>query len=207
MDRRAALKNLTMSMGYVFATPSLLSVLSSCTTEKVLWKPLFLSAEEQKIVTELIDIIIPETDIVGAVAVNIPQFLDLMYKDIEEETKQKVFKNGAKVFAASFKEKFGVSVMHGKKQEFELLLTQYFDLSKPETKEVLQFQNSPMHKVQRDQIHRYNLYNFLLSVRYYAIFGYCTSEKVGEEILSYDPIPGEYKGCISVEEVGNVWSL
>ena len=36
---------------------------------------------------------------------------------------------------------------------------------------------------------------------------YFTSEKIGEEVLSYDPIPGRQEGCVPVEDVGNVWSL
>jgi len=39
------------------------------------------------------------------------------------------------------------------------------------------------------------------------LFGYYTSEKVGEEILSYDPVPGVFQGCIPLSDVGNAWSL
>lgn len=207
MDRRSALKNLTMSLGYAVATPTIMSILSSCTEQTVLWKTQFLTKEEQKSVTELVDIIIPTSDVVGALDVNVPQFLDLMYKDIETETNQKLFRNGAAIFADKFQEKFGVSVLNGKKKEFEALLTEYFELSEEETKHVLWFQKTPMHKVSREKMESYNVYKFLLSVRYYAIFGYCTSEKVGEEVLSYDPIPGQYNGCIPVQEVGNAWSI
>ncbi|MEI6865513.1 gluconate 2-dehydrogenase subunit 3 family protein [Flavicella sp.] len=207
MDRRTALKNLTMSMGYAVAAPTLVSILSSCTTEVSTWEPVFFTAEEKKMVIQLVDVIIPESAVVGGLDVNIPQFMDLMFKDIEKESNQKLFRNGAQLFATRFKEKFGISVLDGKKDEFEELLTQYFNLSESKSKEILRFQKKPIDKVLRDKKDIYNVYKFLLFVRYYSIYGYCTSEKVGEEVLSYDPIPGDYKGCISVEEVGNAWSL
>jgi hypothetical protein len=42
-----------------------------------------------------------------------------------------------------------------------------------------------------------------------SIWAYKTSQKIGEEVLAYDPIPGKLQGCISLEEAtgGKVWSL
>ncbi|AUP80028.1 gluconate 2-dehydrogenase subunit 3 family protein [Flavivirga eckloniae] len=91
MDRRSALKNLTMGLGYSIAAPTIFNVLSSCNAEKESWTPLFLSKEEKHIVTHLADIILPASDTPGALDVNIPQFLDVMYHDIEKKTKSGSF--------------------------------------------------------------------------------------------------------------------
>jgi hypothetical protein len=48
---------------------------------------------------------------------------------------------------------------------------------------------------------------FYRNLKSMILWGYFTTEKVGEEILSYDPVPGEFKGCIPLSEVGNAWSL
>ena len=40
-----------------------------------------------------------------------------------------------------------------------------------------------------------------------ALVGYFASEQVGGHVLSYDPIPGRFDGCIPVSNVGNAWSL
>jgi len=37
--------------------------------------------------------------------------------------------------------------------------------------------------------------------------GYFTSEKVGKEVLRFDPIPGSYQGCIPLEDVGRLWTI
>ena len=33
---------------------------------------------------------------------------------------------------------------------------------------------------------------------------YFTSEPVGKNVLHYDPIPGQFAGCVPISEVGNV---
>ena len=50
---------------------------------------------------------------------------------------------------------------------------------------------------------------FANNLRGMTIWGYKTSEYVGEEVLEYLPIPGEYIGCANLNEVtgGKAWSL
>lgn len=209
MDRRTALKNLSLSLGYTVAAPTILNILSSCTAETNGWKPLFLSSEEKHIITHLADIIIPATDTPGALDVNVPQFIDLMYHDIERKSNQDLFKKGAALFAKKFKSQFNSEASKGDKVEFETLLASYFKISDEETTAIFTEQNLPIKKITTSRIENYTVYKFLLSIRRYTMFGYLTSEKVGEEVLNYDPIPGELKGCISVEDIpnGRAWSL
>ncbi|MFB3104238.1 MAG: gluconate 2-dehydrogenase subunit 3 family protein, partial [Pseudomonadales bacterium] len=53
----------------------------------------------------------------------------------------------------------------------------------------------------------YLIYKFLLSVRQNTLFGYFTSEKVGKEVLNYDPIPDRYDGCVPLADIGNGWTV
>ncbi len=209
MDRRTALKNLTMSIGYAVAAPTIMNVLASCSDKTETWRPLFLSEEEKHMITHLVDIILPSDDTLGALDVNIPQFIDKMYNDVEVESNQKLFKSGSSYFAESFKKVYQKDISKGTKEDFNVLVSKYFDVSDADSKAILKAQNRTINNVPEEEIERYSIYKFLLSVRYYTIFGYCTSEKVGEEVLAYDPIPGVYKGCISLDETtnGRAWSL
>jgi len=47
------------------------------------------------------------------------------------------------------------------------------------------------------------------SLRSLAVFAFKNSEVIGETVLAYAPVPGEQKGCISIEEAtgGRAWSL
>lgn len=210
MDRRTALKNLSMSLGYTVAAPTIFNMLSSCTSETDTWTPLFLSSDEKHIIIHLSDIILPASDTPGAIDINInaPQFLDLMYNDIEKDENKTLFKKGATLFAEKFTNKFNIEVAKGNKEQFETLFASYFKISEEETKVVLKEQKLPIQKVKDSNIDNYLTYKFLLSVKMYTLFGYFTSEKVGEEVLNYDPVPGAYNGCIPMEEIpnGRAWS-
>lgn len=209
MNRRNALKNLSLSLGYVVAAPTIINLFASCTAQQEGWTPLFLSENEKHIVTHLVDIILPSSDTPGALDVNIPQFLDLMYHDIELETKKTAFRKGAEIFSNDFLKANDKTVLKGSKSEFKIIASKYFDVSEEASKQIFNIQNSKIKEITVKDQDSYYLYKFLLSVRYYAIFGYCTSEKVGKEVLAYDPIPGAYNGCISLEEAtnGRAWSL
>ena len=47
------------------------------------------------------------------------------------------------------------------------------------------------------------------NLRGLTIWGYKTSEYVGEEVLAYLPVPGEYIACADTQELtkGKAWSL
>lgn len=209
MDRRTAIKNLSISLGYTVAAPTIFNMLSSCSAEVNEWTPLFLSINEKHMVTNLADIILPKTDTPGALDVNVPQFLDLMYADIERKQNQDVFKKGASVFAETFKTIFNTEVNKGTKAQFEKLLASYFKISDDATKTVLKQQRLPVEYISSSDMDNYLLYKFLLSVKRYTLFGFYTSQQVGETVLNYDPIPGVQKGCIPLKDVpnGNAWSL
>lgn len=207
MNRRNALKNLSLSMGYVIATPTIMSILSSCTEEVETWKPLFLSGEQKNLVTHLVDVILPSSNIPGALEVNVPQFIDKMFNDVESKSNQEIFQKGAAVFAQRFESDFGKKALKGSKESVQQLFETHFKLSEDDTQKVMQEQRLSEDEVSAERKDDYLAYKFLFSVRSYTLFGYYTSEKIGEEVLSYDPIPGSYQGCVPLADIGNAWSL
>lgn len=207
MNRRKALKNLSLSLGYVVAAPAIMNILSSCTSKVETWKPSFLSTEQKNLVTHLVDIILPPTNIPGALDVNVPQFIDKMLNHVERESSQEIFQKGANAFAQKFEATSGEKASKGSKESVQLLFKTYFNLSEEEIEKVKKEQSLLEGEVANDRRNAYLIYKFLFTVRSYTLFGYYTSEKVGEEILSYDPIPGRYDPCIPLDDVGNAWSI
>lgn len=209
MDRRTALKNLGIGIGYTVATPTIFNILASCNAEVESWKPLFFSPEEKHIVSHLVDIILPTTETPGALDLNIPQFIDLIYHRVEKDENKSLFQKGSKIFSKKYTEQFNNTALKGSKKDFESLLTKYFSLSKKETKQLLKTQKEKLEEIPKNEQDDFCLYHFLLSVRRHTIFGYYTSEEIGEKVLAYDPIPGVYKGCIPLKEAsqGKAWSL
>ena len=52
-------------------------------------------------------------------------------------------------------------------------------------------------------------YAFASNIRGMATWAYKSSEYIGEEVLAYLPLPGEYIACADVNELtqGRAWSL
>ncbi len=206
MDRRTALKNITLTFGYAVATPTVLSVLQSCKSNVATWTSTFFSPSQGYMITQLADIILPTTDIAGALDVNAPEFMDKMLHDIAPEDKKDIIKEGANAFEKEFQNVYNNDVLKGSKTEYEKLLKKYFDISEAEKNAIFKMQNTE-EKITEEELNTYLIYKFLLATREYTLFGYYTSELVGETILSYDPVPGSWEACIPVDDVGNAWSL
>jgi hypothetical protein len=98
-------------------------------------------------------------------------------------------------------------VLKGNNEEIQQLFEHYFILSDQDTQQVLNEQKLKENEVSVENKPLYYIYKFLFSVRYYTLFGYYTSEKVGKEVLNYDPFPGAYHGCVPIDEIGNGWAL
>ena len=75
MDRRVALKNMGLALGYTVATPTLISLMQSCRQETTPeWVPAFFSPEEGMVLTALADLMLPKTDTPSASEVGVPRF-------------------------------------------------------------------------------------------------------------------------------------
>jgi len=197
MDRRNALKGLGLSLGYVVATPTLISMLQSCKTEVDVWTPVFFTVDEGIIIKNLVDLILPKTESApGALDVNIPEFLDVYILEVYKDSDQKEFKAGIngimKVLNASNK-----NVSRIKKEAYDSLLANYLRASKTKLEGFKENEDDTL------------VLNTLSKLRATSIWAYKTSEKIGEEVLVYLPVPGKFEGCISLEESteGKAWSL
>jgi len=93
MDRRKALKNMGMAMGYTVATPTLISLMQSCKGEAVAeWAPDFFSVDQGSAMTKLVDIILPATDIPSASELQVHLFIDRFANEVMEKEQQDFLK-------------------------------------------------------------------------------------------------------------------
>ena len=207
MDRRKVLKNMSLSLGFAVSAPTMLSVLQSCTSDVATWTPDFFTKTEGYMITQLSDIILPKTEIAGALDVHVPEFMDKMFNEIVEDSEKLTMKEGATAFANEFKNVFSKDAASGSKEEYEKMLDTYFNVPSEQEKKILSMIRQDQSKLSGEKLNTFLIYKFLTETRRYTLYGYYTSELVGETILSYDPIPGQFEACIPVEDVGNAWSL
>lgn len=195
MNRREALKGLGLSLGCIIATPTILSILQSCTTEAEQWTPLFFSKKHGLVLQKIVDLILPKTKgIAGALDVNVPQFIDLYISKTASEEEKEFYKTGLdavmKALGILNEEPIVLSTDH-----FETLLSKYLRITRAQRLVYIMEANL--------------VFEILTKLRDHTVWSYLSSQEIGENVLAYSPFPGQQIGCITLEEAtgGKAWSL
>ena len=215
MDRRKALKNMGLAIGYTVATPTLIGIMQSCKGEPVMeWTPDFFTKEQGSVLTKLVDIILPKTDTPSASEVQVNIFIDRFINEVADKEQQDFTKMAMGRFlekatkAAGKENAIDLSV-----EDLEKTLAATLKITKEDevkNMDAITTYNEAMAKGQEalldDSVASHAFAN---NLRGMTIMGYKTSEFVGEEVLAYLPVPGEYIGCGDLQELtgGKAWSL
>jgi len=207
MKRREAIKNLSLGIGYVVSAPTVIGILESCSKSEPGWEAVFHSEELQPLVNHLVDIILPASESPGGLDLNLPQFVDKMCADILTKKDQEWVLTGGSFFAERVANHMGGAADRASRKEVLEVFKTYFDLPPAEKKAVLDKQQNGAEEVTGEEKINFALYKFLFTVREFALLGYFTSERIGKDFLVFDPIPGGYKPCIPLSDVGNAWTI
>jgi len=196
MNRREALKGTALIMGYALTGTSIAALMQSCESgAKLPWTPLVLSESQAKILSAAVDKILPVTATPGALDVGTDQFIDKILHSAFPENIQKSFAGGLDTFNAEARSLLGkdfVKLDNAQKDE----VIRHFEEKSGPLPGVLwaySFGQGPE-------------FPFYRMMKELALLGYFHSEKIGTEVLAYDPVPGPYLGCIDYGEVGKVWT-
>lgn len=197
MDRRQAIRRTGVIAGAAVITPAALTLLQSCQGEsRINWTPVFLSQEEAVFVSSIVDTILPATDTPGALDVNVDMFIDKLWNETVDSEGKASIKSELQKMQNGIKETGGDS---------------FVNLSAEKKAEALQKLEATSGKlppaVWGTAVGDMPSAGFYRSLKSTAIWAYMSSEEIGKNVLNYDPVPGDYKGCIPVEEVGNRWTL
>jgi hypothetical protein len=130
-----------------------------------------------------------------------------MCADLLSDHDQDTFHKGASLFATELSSKTGNEVIRSDRKEVLGTFERYFKLEEPEKQRILKQQQAKAAALPEADRGEYALYRFLFVVREFALLGFFTSERIGKEVLVFDPIPGGFKPCIPMGEVGNAWTI
>ena len=213
MDRRRALKNIGLGAGFMIATPTVLSILQSCTSEPV-FTPVFLGQGEGHALRRLVDLVIPsDSEIPGAADLGVHEFIDSFWNDVVPEESQAQVKMAFGIFSEQFTATFNKEMTTGKAKEFDQMLSKYLTISKDEQEAYDEKMGDFFQAYATDKSVKPDAdaaCNMLLSqVRGMTIWGWKNTEQIGEQVLAYDPIPGSQVGCLPLSEAtgGKAYSL
>jgi hypothetical protein len=181
MDRRELIRSIGLGLGYVTLTPAIIISLDSCTSESS-WKGTFFTQEESKIITQIVNCIIPKTDIPSGEELGIPQFIDVIVSKLMTYDARELFSNGQSAFIKEIKTDL-------KKEKLSEIPTNLL-LEKLDK----YLKGNQEYTMENEKAASY----FLQSIRENCIWGYKTNKFIGKNVLSYLPIPGTYKGCVDL---------
>lgn len=217
MERRKALKNIGMVFGYTIAAPTAFSILQSCSEKAAFadWIPSFFDKNKGYALAQMVDVILPKTDTPSATEVNVHVFIDKFINEVLPEEQQLFTKSTLDVFMDKVLSESGKNSLEDiDAGDLDPLLSKYLAKQTDEEEKIQQNTiGAYMKAINAGEKAELNqdaaCKAFAQNIRNMAVWAYKTSEYVGEEVLAYAPIPGEYIGCGDVEELtqGKAWSL
>jgi hypothetical protein len=188
INRRDALRQTALILGYAVSASSIAGVMAGCqanTSSTNHNGPTVLAPPQMDLVAALAERILPKTaDSPGANEANVQQFVDAMLGDYMQPEEAEMFLKGLDDITTRCMNAHGKTFVELSEAEQDALLTELAA-------------DTPAQGA-----------SFWGKMRELTILGYFTSELVGREHLKYDPIPGEYIGCIPLSDTGGVnWTL
>lgn len=190
MKRREALKNIGFATGFFVATPTVMSLLQSCNTDIKTWVPQFLTQEQGVILTKLVDIILPKTELPSAAELNVPQFIDKYVNDVLELDIQVQVTVSFNHIIAELKEGNNMDIEKISEDTYKYILDKYL-LVRGEIDE--ERESDPDSEIMTKS-------EFLNGLKSMCITAYLNTEEIGERVLKYDPIPSQYY-CGDLQEL------
>jgi len=176
MNRREAVQKITFLLGGAISAP----LMAGAMGEKLNFGPsVQVSAEQEALLAEVADVIIPTTKTPGAKAAGADKFITRIMRDCYEMEDQKKFYSGLQKVDALSKEVYS--------KDFTALdATQKTDILKRTT-----VADKP----------------FFLQMKGLTVTGYFTSEIGATQALDYLPIPGRFDGSWPMPKGQKSWAL
>ncbi|NJN42123.1 MAG: gluconate 2-dehydrogenase subunit 3 family protein [Flammeovirgaceae bacterium] len=182
MNRREAIKKTALLMGAAVSSSAILGVLNGCTPKPGIdWIPTFFTEDQAILITQVAEIIIPKTETPGATDVGVPGFIEQIIKETYTKEKSDLFLQGLGEFDLTANERMGKSFIQLDPEDQQSFTIEIHNAAIAEKAD------------QRP---------FILVMKELTMLGFFISEVGATQVLQYKEVPGEYKGCISLEEAG-----
>ena len=204
MDRRRALKNRGTGLGALTLSTSKINLLQSCQNQTNL-NLLTFSSKQFSFISKLMDLIIPSTDLPGATDLKLNIFIDSYISEVWYSQNKDIFIQGL--------DKCILEVKNHEEKNLITLLDKYLKIDKKISDKYDDMISDYEDKVKLGQNPSFDQnifqYVFIKKLRDLSVMSFKINEYIAENVLAYNPIPGNYKGCVDLENTtgGKAWSL
>lgn len=196
INRRDALKRTALMLGYAVSASSIAVVMSGCKADPEVvangldnWTPAAMTKEQGQMIAQLAETVLPKTDTPGAIEAGVHSYIDVALDKLASPEE----KEGFKAWIADFEKRCntanGKSFVDSDAKQRISFLTDY----EKAAQEAAKNDSQPLAA--------------WFMVKEQILLGYFTSELGMTKALVHLPIPGEYKPCIPLDEVGGTWAI
>ena len=204
MNRRTVIKNLALVIGGAVLLPS---CKHKDGTSYVQLKHVNINSDQQNLIADIAETIIPKTNTPGAKDLNLPAFVLKMLDDCYTKKDQQKFMAGLSQFDEMVKKKYNSSFSDLDIKQREDLLNTFEKSIKPEKdpqksiKPVSDAQKSIDAPKKKPDVPPLNF--FYGAVKQQTIFGYTNSQYFMTKQIVYELIPGRYNAHFPVKNLKN----
>ncbi|WP_421937835.1 gluconate 2-dehydrogenase subunit 3 family protein [Phenylobacterium sp.] len=146
------------------------------------WTPRALSLQQAQVLDAAAELIIPETDTPGARRAGVPQFVDRALADYYPPPERQRIARGLDQLDADARAAHGAGFAALNTEQQTAILNRH---------DAAEAAAGP---------------GFFATLRDMVTTGYFTSEPGATLALRYDPVPGEYRACVPLSEIGRAWA-
>jgi hypothetical protein len=188
-----------MILGYTVSAPVVAAFLDGCKAKAELnYKPVFFTGDEARMVAEIAEIILPRTDTPGAKDVGVPGFIDALIGEVYSPEEQGQFRKGLAEVDDEARKAYGdVFLDCTPEQQTELVKKLNHKALDGAEKGAAQGWWNAGTAHERP---------FILKIKELTLLGFFTSEPGATQVLQYKQVPGPFKGCVPLSEVGKAWA-
>ena len=143
--------------------------------------------EELEFLDDMAEIIIPQTDTIGAKGIGAADKILAYIENNMEAPISKDFRNGLLFWKDAYDKQYTKPLNNRSEEEKHLLMDSIANQASNN--------NDPFQTP------------FFPMLKGFVMLAYFTSEKVGKEVLAYDPNPGTFIPCIDMDEHTRQWTI
>jgi hypothetical protein len=184
MDRRTALKNLALVIGSTALLPSCIKHDSTAH-----FKHFDATGDQQTLVADMAETIIPKTTTPGAIDLKLDQFVWLMLDDCTKKEDQQAFFKGMVEFNDLTQKMYSKSFSDCTKDQKLAVLNTFEKKGKKDAKD------------NKDNTYSKELNGFYGTVKGLTVFGYTESQYFMTKEIVYEMIPGRYNARYPVKNL------
>ncbi|AUD03180.1 gluconate 2-dehydrogenase subunit 3 family protein [Spirosoma pollinicola] len=176
MKRREAIQKAALMMGGILSAPTLAGAMGRVTNTG---PSVLVSPDQEALLAEVADVIIPTTSTPGAKAAGAEKFIVRVMRDCYPKADQDKFYAGLAKLDADSKTKFSKGFAALDTAQKNEMVKQTMTADKP----------------------------FFMRMKELTTTGYFTSEIGATKALEYLPVPGQFNGCMPLKPGQKTWAL